>query len=218
MLEQERSVLDEATSPESGIADDHGMPDNQGQAAYGETGQRTDSDPAPSFDWESDDNPYKSRFKGLQGSHQQAREREQYYENLLQQYEQAMLEQQTAQLPPQERQQRVQAYHQQRQYRAREQQLAQREQALEAHARDQTVRELARRYKVKSEYIAHLPDPHSMENQAKLISNLSRQQARQQRSYSQQDRFEGAGGGVREQPPSNMDEAVQAFIRRGNQM
>jgi hypothetical protein len=174
----------------------------------------------PHIDWDSDENPYRARLRGIQGRLQQEIEEKRLAEQRAQQYEYQMLEYATQFMPPHVAQQRKSEYQQQVAMRAQQAQVAMTQQANEAYARELFVRDVSQRFGIPKEQLARFNDPDSMEYYAQSLANERRKQRQAERQITGNDRFEGEAPG-RSAParrPTNGDEAERMFVEQAQRL
>lgn len=147
-----------------------------------------------SVNWESDENPFYGRFKGLQSTVQKEVEARRQLESRLSQTEAMLMQAALADLPEEERAYRMQAWMQQQQAVAREQMLAAREQDVEQASKMAYAQITSQQYGVPVQKLLRFSNPDDMVTYAKDVFE-ERQKARKQGQKENRDpnadRFEG---------------------------
>jgi hypothetical protein len=153
----------------------------------------------PQVDWDSEENPYVTRFKQLQARVQKEIEDKRAYEHRLQQIEQEreyqQVQQHTQNMHPQDRAAYLHQWQQHQQIKAREQQLQEHSQRLEMAARQTVMRDIAIKHGVPVTEIQRFKDPDSMEYHAEAIARERRERNKLARQAQGSDRFEGDAPG-----------------------
>lgn len=217
-----QSVIDDGAveQPDYETAEDAVLDDQVEDSAVEETDLDGNAG-TDSFDWDSDENPYKSRFAGLQASVQREVEQRQQLENELAQLRLQSAYQQINELPEEDRTAALQQFFIAQQLQQRERQLTQREQQNEAIAREAFITQLSQKYGVPRAKLERYSNPDDMEAYAQDVAEERRKARRarekQQRTSGQADRFEGGTNPARpkpKEPPKhkNLAEAKYGFI------
>ena len=189
------------------------------QSGHG-AAEQPQTDATPSVNWDSDENPYRARLRGIQGRLQEEVEKKRAYEHRLQEVERQQVMQQAQQMHPQDAQAYVQNWQQQAAFRQREQELSQQQQTMEQAARVYWVNQTAQKYGVPAQQLARFNDPDSMEYHARAIADERRKRTQANRQSRGNDRFEGESPGRPrpEKRPTTYDEARGEFVRRAEQL
>ncbi len=161
--------------------------------------------PDRGIDWDSDQNPYKQRFTGLQGNFKQVQTQNQTLMAQMAQLaeQQAIIQAQAEGRTPEEiaqlRQgmqreaQLAQAIEQIAQEKARNELLAQQ---LAPVAKQQVATALAQQYGVTAADLMEARSPEAMEDLARVLARYQRSQQLQARREQGTDRAESGGGGA----------------------
>mgnify|MGYP000520397794 CR=1 FL=1 len=170
-------------------------------------------------DWKRRAEEWERRFKGLQARVQREVELRRALElerqQLEEQLQRLILESQLAQLPPEEREVRQREYEYQLQLMRESQRIQQQQQQLELVAKQFVVQHLSQKYGVPQEQLLRFDDPWAMEAFAQEVAKLRKEQRREARAQTGQDRFEGtltAPAVTRE--AESLDEAVELLKQR----
>lgn len=147
-----------------------------------------------SVNWESEENPFYGRFKGVQGSLQKEVETRRQLESRLSQTEAMLMQAALADLPEEERAYKMQSWMQHQQTATREQMLAAREQDVEQASKMAYAQITSQQYGVPMNKLIRFSNPDDMVTYAKDVFE-ERQKARKQGQKESRDpnadRFEG---------------------------
>jgi DNA repair exonuclease SbcCD ATPase subunit len=176
--------------------------------------------PTESIDeWKRRAEEWEKRFKGLQARVQREvelrRALEMERQQLEEQLQRLILESQLAQLPPEEREVRQREYEYQLQVMREAKRIQEQQQQLELIAKQFVVQQLSQKYGVPQEQLLRFDDPWAMEAFAQEVAKLRREQRREARSQSGQDRFEGTlTAPAISREAETLDEAVELLKQR----
>lgn len=193
-------------------------PDTQPSTLVTETEPATPASAPGVINWDTPDNPYVERFKGLQATVQREVEQRQQLEREMQQLKEQAVRAQIANLRPEQQEQVMRRWREQEQLNQKQRQLREYEESLEQAARVVITEGIARQYNVDVREIQDLNDPELMIKWAQRLSRLQNQQHRQ---AQQVDRFEGLRPAPTRAPmekPKTYDEAEAMLMELGQRL
>ena len=213
-----------SAAPEN-VADTH-QPDEFVETELSDSvaaGDEPQHEPEPRQpDWDTDDNPYRQRLKGIQSRLQREIEEKRAYEHRLMQMEQQQVYEQAQQMHPRDRQSYIQNWQAQRQADAERRAIRQREAVLEQAARETVMRDISQKWGVPKEQLSRFNDPDSMEYHAQALAQTRRQQNRTNRQMQGSDRFEGESPGRARQSrvtgEESWEELQQRFVNEAQRL
>ena len=212
-LEDEELDNDEELDDEESDEDDDDESDDE------EDGE-TETPEQPAFDWESDDNPYKNRFRGLQGSLQQSQERVQDYERRVWAAEAQAFKASISHLSDEEQTILSRNWLMQKAAEYQMNHNVQQQQAIDQVARGMYIHQVATEFGVDPKKLERFKDPDDMRAYAEDLSQIQKSSQKtvrkEVRKVKKANKF-GSGGGRVSGPPKkkakNLDQATDMFSR-----
>lgn len=194
----------------------------------GGTDSGEDTSSQPSIDWDTEDNPYKKRFTGLQKTVQERTEENQRLRAELQRLQAMQVQQALEELPEDERNYALNELRRQYEATLVRSELAEVRNQAEQLARERVIDILSERYGVPRDELAEFDTPRAMERYAQKMSELRKQQRaaekKAERKESYADRFEGSVPRVKKPVEKAKDlrgakmqfqEAMLHFLKKG---
>jgi hypothetical protein len=213
--------LDEEELDESGDSEeeDESEDDSDDESDDEEDGE-TETPEQSQFNWEDDSNPYKQRFKGLQGSLQQSQERVQDYERRVWAAEAQAFKASISHLSDEEQALLSRNWLMQKAAEYQMNHNVQQQQAIDQVARGMYITQVATEFGVDPKKLERFKDPDDMrayaEDLASMQKSTKKTVRKEVRKVKQANKF-GSGGGRVSGPPKkkakNLDQATDMFSR-----